>query len=184
MIVARTLRRKTKDHHHHQRDGQQQRILHVRDGRSNRRGAVRQNVDVDGSRKRRLQLRQNFLDAINYADDVRARLPLNVQNHRRLLVGPRRLAHIFRAIDCRSHVRQPHRRAIPIRHDNLAVALAGQQLVVRANRECLMQSVKRAFGLIDVGIPQRGSQIFQTQSIRRQTPWDWPAPAPRDVAHH
>ena len=57
-----------------------------------------------------LQLRQKFLDAIDDSNNIRARLTLNVQNHRGIFVGPRSLLHILRAVKHRGHIREPHRR--------------------------------------------------------------------------
>ncbi len=46
-----------------------------------------------------VQLRQQRLDAVHHRDDVRARLPLNVDDHRRRLVHPGRLADVLHVVD-------------------------------------------------------------------------------------
>ena len=79
---------KKKNDHHDQADGEHQSELHVFHGSANGGGAVGENVDLDGGGKRGLQLRQEFLDAIDDGDDVRAGLALNVEDDRGILVGP------------------------------------------------------------------------------------------------
>ena len=125
-------------------------------------------LTLHGRRQRGLQLRQKFFDAIDDGDDVRARLALNIQNDRRSFVGPRRLPNVFRAVDDGGHIGEPDGRAIAIRDDDGAVAVAGKQLVVGADGVGLMRAVERAFGLVDVGLAQCGAQIFQAQPIRSQ----------------
>src|SRR5713226_5820273 len=71
---------KKKNHHHHERNGEHQRELHILDGRANRGGAVSQDIHLNRCRKRGLKLREKFFHAIDDGDDVRARLPLNIQN--------------------------------------------------------------------------------------------------------
>src|SRR6266849_689605 len=157
-----------KDHHHHQGNGQHQRELHIRHRRANRVRAVRQYGHPYGGRERRLQLRQKFLHSVHDADDVRARLPLNVQYDRGLLVGPRGLAHIFRAVNRGSHVAQAYRRTVAKRDDHRAVAFARKQLVMGADSEGLFRAIKRALGLIDVRRAQRRTQILKAQTVRSQ----------------
>ena len=66
MMVARALRRKSEDHQHHQHDGERQLELDVRDRGADGDGAVGQHRDVDRRRQRRLQLRQQRLDAVDH----------------------------------------------------------------------------------------------------------------------
>ena len=159
---------KKKDDHHHQADGQHQLELHVGHRRANGGGAIGKDADLDGRRQRGLQLRQKFFDAVHHGDDVRAGLALNVQDDRRIFVGPRGLANVFRAVDDGGHIGEPHRRAVAVGDDDGAVAVAGNQLVIGADGVSLMLAVERAFGLVDVGLAQRGAQIFQTQPVGRQ----------------
>ena len=79
---------------------------------------------LNGGGQRGLQLRQQLLDAIDDGDDVRAGLPLNIQNDRGIVVHPRGLLDIFGAIDHGGHVGEPHRRAVAIGDDERTVAVA------------------------------------------------------------
>ncbi len=154
--------------HHHQRDRQHQRKLHILDRRANRGGAVGKNIHMHGGGKRRLKLRKKFLHAIDHRDDVRAGLPLNIQNDGGVPIGPGGLLGIFNTVDNRGDVGQPHGRAVTVGNDQRTVAVAGNKLIVCADGVSLMQAVKRAFGLIDVGLAQRGAQVFKAQSVGSQ----------------
>ena len=83
------------DHHHDQRDGQQQRELHVLDRGADGLGAVAESVDMDGRRDRRHQPRQLRLDLVDGLDDVGAGLLENDQEDAALAVGPGRLLGVF-----------------------------------------------------------------------------------------
>ncbi len=85
------------DHHHHERDGEQQLELHVVHRGADGGGAVGEHRDVDGRRQRGAELRQQRRHLVDHADDVRPRLALDVDDHRRRLVHPRRLLHVLGA---------------------------------------------------------------------------------------
>ena len=159
---------KQKDDEHDQRHGQHQLELHVRHGSADRGGAVGQSGKLDRGGQRSLELRQKVLDAIHHVDDVRARLPLNVDDHGGLVVFPSRQFDVFRAVNDVGHVHDADRGAVLVSDDDGLVRIGCHQLVVRPNRERLLGTVQIAFGLIDVRLPQRRAQIFQTQSIGRE----------------
>ena len=110
--------------------------------------------------QRTLKLREQFFDAIHDGDDIRAGLPLNIQNDGGIFIGPRRLAYIFRAVNNGSHVGEPHRPAIAIGDDDGFVTVAGDQLVVGADGVSLLRTVKSALGLIHVGLAEGSAKIF------------------------
>ncbi len=123
---------------------------------------------MHGSRKGGLQLRKDFLNAIDHADDVRSGLALNIQDDRWPLIRPSCLPHVFSRVPGHCHVRQSHRRAVAIRNDDGIVSRARKKLVIGANRKRLVLSIEGAFGLIDVGVTQRSAQIFQAEPVRSQ----------------
>ncbi len=125
-------------------------------------GAVGENRDVDGGRKPGLQLRQEFFDAVDDADDIRAGLALNVHQDGRLPVGPGRLQHVLDSVCDRGHVGDTNWGAVAIGDDDGAISISAQELVVRADGVGLLRTVKSAFGLIDVGAVQSSAKIFQT----------------------
>ena len=75
---------------------------------------------------------------------------------------------VFRAVDDGGDVGEPDRRAVAVGDDDGAIAVAGDELIIRADGVGLMRAIEGAFGLIDVGLAQRGAQIFQTQTVGRQ----------------
>src|SRR6266481_2500866 len=149
------------DDQHDEHDGQHQRELHVRNGSANSGGTVSQYFHAHRGGQRSLQLRQQFLDAVDHRDDVGAGLALNIQDDRRSLVGPGSLLHVLHAIQHGGHVGQPDGRAIAISDDQRSVAIARNELIVCANRVGLMRTVESSFGLVHVGLRQRRAQIFE-----------------------
>ncbi len=113
--------------------------LHVRHRRADGVGAVGQDLDLHRLRQVAGQLRQQQLDAVHHGNDVRARLPLDVHDHGRRLVHPRRLADVLGIVDHIGHVRQLHRRAIAIGDDQRLIVGARQQLIVGADLIRLMR---------------------------------------------
>ena len=73
--------------------------------------------------KRRFQLRHQFRDALDDVDGVGARLALDIHNHRRSLVHPRRLLGVLNPVDNVRNILQQHRRAIPVGDDNVPDSL-------------------------------------------------------------
>ncbi len=118
--------------------------------------------------QRSLQARQKTLDAVGHADNVRSRLPLDIQDHCRLRVHPRGLRVVFRAVNYVSDIRQANRPAILVSHDQRPVGVAGQQLIVSLDRELLPRPVQRSFRLVDVCRSERRAQILQAQPVRRE----------------
>ena len=97
------------------------------------------------------QLRQEVVDAVDDLDDVGARLALDVHDHRRRLVHPRRLAHVLGVVGHVGDVGEPHRRAVALGDDERPVVGAGQELIVGADHVRLARAVEAALRLVDVG---------------------------------
>ena len=83
-IVADDPAQEQEHHQHHQRDGGEQRQLHVEHAGADGLRAVRQHRDVDVGRNPALQLRQQLVDAVHGVDDVGVGLLGDDQQHRRL----------------------------------------------------------------------------------------------------
>ena len=118
MIVARKISQEKKDHHHHQADGElssnstsltEARMVSVRSVRTE---------TLHRRRKRGLQLRQELLDLVGNADDVRARLPLNIHDDRGgkrdSLPHPCGLLRVLNAVGDWLRRPQPYRRAVAV----------------------------------------------------------------------
>ena len=67
------------------------------------------------------ELRQQLLDAVDDADDVGAGLPLDVDDHGRDGVHPRRLLDVLGVVDDVGDVGQAHRRAVAVGDDQRPV---------------------------------------------------------------
>ena len=74
-------------------------------------------LTVGGSE--RLELRQQRFDAVDRVDDVGVRLPADLDQHGRLAVGEPQVAHVFDRIDHAAQIRQAHRRAVAVDHDEI-----------------------------------------------------------------
>ena len=143
MIGRRQRPQEQKNDHDHERDGEHQFELHVTNRRTNGRGAIGQHRHLDGGGQRTLQLRQELLDAVCHLNDIRTRLPLDIDEHGRRLVHPGRLLDVFHIIDHIGHVGQMDGRAIAIRDDERLVFSAGQQLVGRIDDRCSAAARRR-----------------------------------------
>ena len=108
-----------------------------------------------------------MLDSIDDRDDVRARLPLNVQDDRRSRVHPGGLANIFRVIEDGGNLGQFDGSSVSVGDDEWSVIAAGEQLIGGSNLEGLMRSIEVAFGLIHVGGNDGGAQILQIDTVGR-----------------
>ncbi len=130
--------------------------------------AIGQELDLDRRRQRRLQLRQQLLDAVDDLDDVGAGLALDIDDDRRLLVGPRREPGILGAVDDVGDVGQAHRRAVAVRDDHALVIAGGLELIVGIDRRRPSGAVEAALGLVRIGIAYRGAQVVERQPVRGQ----------------
>ena len=123
------------DHHYHERNCEQQLELNIADRRANGNGSVGQDRNLYRGRQGGIELRQQLHDAVDYVDDVRARLTLHIHNHRRTLVHPGGLLHVFDTIDDIGDILHTDRRAVVISDDDRLVVGAGVNLVVGADAE-------------------------------------------------
>ena len=92
-------------------------------------------------------MRQQRLDAVHHLDDVRARLPLDVDDHRGRLVHPRGLLDVLHAVDDVRDIGERDRRAVAVGDDERLVIRAGQKLIVRADLISLLRAVEVSLGL-------------------------------------
>jgi hypothetical protein len=99
-----------------------------------------------------LKLGQNRLDGLYHADGVGAGLPLNVDDDRRRLVHPRCLLVVLDAVHHLRNIAQHDGRAIAVGNHNLAIVVAGYQLIVGIDLVILMRPVEVALGGIDAGL--------------------------------
>ena len=114
--------------------------------------------------QRRLQLRQQLLDPVDHADDVRPRLALDVDDNGRSLIHPGREPRIFRAVDHVGHIAQAHRCSVVISDDDRLVLLSGEKLVVGTDGVGLARAIDDAFRLVHIGLGQCRAHILEAQS--------------------
>ena len=153
------------DHHHDQRDGQQQRELHVLDRGADGLGAVADDLDLDRRRDRCDQPRQRRLDLVDGLDDVGAGLLEHDQEHAALAVGPCRLLGVFRPGDGLADVADPQRAAIAVGDDDVVPGLGIQQLVVGIDGVGAGVAVDIALRTVDGGDRDLAAHVFQRQAF-------------------
>src|SRR5664280_1914669 len=157
------------DDHDDESDHEHQLELDVLDRRADRRGAVRQDREVDRGRQAALELREERLDAVDDRDYVRARLPLDVQDHGRRLVHPGCLLHVFGTVDDRRHVGEMNGRAVLVGDDERAVVGALEELVVRADRVRLRGPVEAPLRLVDVRLRESRPNVLHREAVGGQS---------------
>ena len=104
-------------------------------------------------------------DAVDDLDNVGARLPLDVDDHRRGVVHPGRLLDVFGAVDGVGQVGKLHRGAVDKGDDQWPVFLAGKELIVGPDDRGLAGAVKAALGLVGVGRGDGGAQVLQGKAV-------------------
>ncbi len=168
MIVAGTLRRNRNVTSTTSADGEDQLVLHVLDRGADGLGAVAQHGHFEGRRQAGGELRQQLLDAVDDLDDVGAGLALDVDQHRRQLVGPGQQAAVLGAVDDVGDVLQADRRAVAVGDDQFLVGLGRAQLIVGVEGERPLRPVEAALGLVDVGGGDDRADALQVEAVRGQ----------------
>ena len=156
------------DHHDDERDGQQQRELHVLDGGADGLGAVADDFDLDRRRDRGHQPRQQRLDLVDGVDDVGAGLLEDHQEHAALAVGPGRLLGVFRPGDGLADVADPQRAAVAVGDDDVVPVLGIEHLVVGVDRVGAGIAVDIALRAVDRGDRDLAADVFQRQALGDQ----------------
>ncbi len=111
---------------------------------------------------------ENRLDGLHHADGIGAGLPLNVEDHSRGLVHPRRLLVVLDAVHHLRNVLQHDGRAIAVGNHNLSIVGAGHQLIVGIDLVVLVRPIEVTLGLIDAGRGERRAQILEVEAVGRQ----------------
>ena len=130
----RNAAQEQEDHQHYEGHGQRQFELPVRHRSANRRGAIRQNLHVDGRGKSCLNLRKHLLDAVHHRDHIRAGLALHIQQDGGRGVHPARKLGVLRAFHHGRHIGKMHRRAVLVGDNDVFVLVRALQLVVGIDR--------------------------------------------------
>ena len=107
--------------------------LHVPHRGADGRRAIGEHRDLDRGGQRADQLRQEPFHAVHDLDDVRARLALDVEDHRGDVVPPGRLLHVLGVVDHLGDVGQADGSAVPVRDDERPV-VAGSRGADRSRR--------------------------------------------------
>ena len=136
-------------------------MLHPLDARPDRERPVGEDVDLHSGRKRGLELRKEGLHRVDDLDDVRPRLPLDIDDHRRGVVHPRRLADVLRAVDHLGDVDEPDGRAVAVADDQPAKLVAREELIVGGDRERLPAAVEAPLRLVNARLNERRPQILE-----------------------
>ena len=161
----RRAAQKHKDDNHDEDHGEAELELDIGYRRADRGGAVGQHCDIDRRGKRRPQLRQERLDTVDDLDDIGAGLPLNIDDNRLVGVHPRGELGILSAFGGARDIRQLHRRAVPVSHDQVVVVGRLSDLIVGVDRVGAARPVEIAFGRVDIGIGERRAQIVDVEAV-------------------
>src|SRR4051812_6613140 len=97
-------------------------------------GAIGQDRNVDSGWNPALQLRQQFLDAIDGVDHIRVALLGDDQQNRRLLIEPRSGPAIARPLIDPRDIAQPHHVSVRRADNDIAILRRLTQLVIGRER--------------------------------------------------
>src|SRR6267378_757419 len=115
--------------------------------------------DIDGGGKRRSELRQQFLDAVDNLDDVGAGLALDIEDDRLLRIHPGGELGVLRPFLGLCDVRQLYRRAVTVGDHQIVVVGGLPDLIVGVDRVGPARSIEAALRHIDIGGGERRAQI-------------------------
>ena len=149
-------------HREHQRE------LDVFHGGPDRGRPIGERRDLDGGRQRGAELGQELLDAVHHVDDIGARLALDVHDHRRLVVHPRRLLHVLGAVHHVGDVGEAHGGAVLVGDDEGAVLGGREELIVGADAERLPRPFEAALGLVHVGLAEHRAHVLEAEAVGRE----------------
>ncbi len=163
---ARQRAQEHKDHDHHQDDGEassnstsatEARMVTVR-------SLITVRSTAAGSEARSCR-QAATLDAVDDLDDVGAGLALHGQDDRRRGVGPGAELGVFRSADDAGDVRQPHRPAVAVGDDQVAILIGAGELVVGVDGRGLRGTVEIAFRRVDVQVADRGADVVDGKPV-------------------
>ena len=124
---------KYEHHENHQYDREDEGLLDFGDRGPDGHCLVLPDVYFDGLGSCRSKLRQKCLDPVDGGDDIRSRLPADVQVDPRLAVEVGRVARILDRIENIGDIREPDGGAAAIRDDEPPVLRSFEHLVVRGD---------------------------------------------------
>ncbi|MNV35576.1 hypothetical protein D3C71_1270240 [compost metagenome] len=127
--------------------------------------AVHCHVQLDAGRQHRLQRRQLSLDLVDRLDDVGAGLPVDHQQHRRVVVEETAVVAVLDAIADLGHILQAQGRAAVVVDDQRFVILGLFQLVVGLNLPQTLIVLHRALRPTHVGIGDGVAHIVQRHAV-------------------
>ena len=87
------------------------------------------------------------------------------QEEARLAVAPGALQPVERAVDRLADVADAHRGAVAIGYDHVPPGLGGGELIVVVDGERLLVAGDRPFGVVDRGLTDHSSDIFELQVL-------------------
>jgi hypothetical protein len=112
-----------------------------------------------------LKLRQSSFDLVDGVDHVRARLTLDLNQHRARRVEPAGERRVFRRDDCAANVAHAHGGAVPVSDDKIVKSARGRQLVISQETEGVLTAIEHALRLIDRAVGQSGSHRLKIHAL-------------------
>ncbi len=138
-------------------------MLCVSDRRANIGGAVCHQLHVYGFRQAGNQRRQHGTNVIGRGDNVGTGLALHIQHDSRFTIRPGSQPAVFCALIDGRHVGQPHRGAIFITDDQLAIILHGFHLIIGGKGDRAGRAIQAAFRGVNVSIRDGRTYRFTGQ---------------------
>ena len=106
-------------------------------------------------------MREEGLHRVDDLDDVRPRLPLDVDDHRRDVVHPGRLPDVLRAIHHLGDVHESDGGAVAVADDELTKLVTREELIIGGDREGLPPAVEAPLRLVDARLDERSAEILE-----------------------
>ena len=170
MMVAATLRRKTKTTSTTSDDGDGQADLDVLEGGADGRGAVERHRQLDRRRHGGPERGQERVDAIDGLDHVRPGLPEQDEHDGALAVGDPARADVFDRAHHLGDVAEPYRRSLLVGDDHRPVLVGVEELVGGVDRPRGGGPGQLALRRVGVHRAQSGPHVLEPVAQRAQAP--------------
>ena len=154
------------DHGDDESHGDEERALNVGDGGTDGLGPVREDLDLDRRRERRLELGEDLLDTVHRIDDVGRGLLEDDQEDAGLTVLPSGQLRVLRSVDGAPDVADADRGPLPVGDDDIVVTGRFGQLIIVVDREAAIGGVDAALGGIDGGVDEHAADVLEAHPHR------------------
>ena len=139
-------------------------------GLADRNRAVIKDIQLDPSRKLRLESGEKLANAINDLDGIGTGLPEDCQNDAATLIVPAEILVVFYAIDDAGDLLEADGKAIPIRDNDLAKILRTLQFAGGFDRSRFRSGVELSGSLIGICFANRVLNVIESDPAGGEFP--------------